>query len=161
MAPGQSAKRWIRVTRCIDLGMFFDPGSVSLLHEGATISGVLAAAGTVNGVRTIAFCTDGTVMGGAMGVGGCQHIVNAYDTAIDEQAPIVGLWHSGGAHVWPGVKALRRGFGVRGHDPGIGIRPADLRGRRLPAAGGAAYGPRTPTSSSWRPRAGCSSPDPT
>ena len=76
-----------------------------MLHERDR-SGALAAAGTVNGVRTIAFCTDGTVMGGAMGVEGCQHIVNAYDTAIEEQSPIVGIWHSGGARLAEGVKAL-------------------------------------------------------
>ena len=45
-------------------------------------------------------------MGGAMGVEGCQHIVNAYDTAIEEQSPIVGIWHSGGARLAEGVKAL-------------------------------------------------------
>ena len=81
------------------LSTFFDDGSVELLHERDR-SGVLAAAGTVNGVRTIAFCTDGTVMGGAMGVEGCRHIVNAYDTAIEEQSPIVGIWLA------EGVKAL-------------------------------------------------------
>lgn len=75
------------------LSTFFDDGTVELLHERDR-SGVLAAAGTVNGVRTIAFCTDGTVMGGAMGMEGCTHIVNAYDTAIEEQSPIVGIWHS-------------------------------------------------------------------
>ena len=122
------------------LGMFFDPGSVSLLHERDR-SGVLAAAGTVNGVRTIAFCTDGTVMGGAMGVDGCQHIVNAYDTAIDEQAPIVGLWHSGGARLAEGVKAL--------HAVGLVFEAMIRASGFVPqisvvvgfAAGGAAYGP--------------------
>ena len=41
-----------------------------------------------------------------MGVEGCAHIVNAYDTAIEEQNPIVGIWHSGGARLAEGVKAL-------------------------------------------------------
>ncbi len=45
------------------LTTFFDDDSVELLHERDR-SGVLAAAGTVSGVRTVAFCTDGTVMGG-------------------------------------------------------------------------------------------------
>ena len=58
------------------LSTFFDPGSVKPLHERDK-SGVLAASGQVNGVRTIAFATDGTVMGGAMGVDGCAHIVRA------------------------------------------------------------------------------------
>src|SRR5258707_13172064 len=87
------------------LSTFFDDGSVELLHERDR-SGVLAAAGTVNGVRTIAFCTDGTVMGGAMGVEGWAHILNAYDTAIHEQSPIGGTWDSGGARLAEGVKAL-------------------------------------------------------
>ena len=87
------------------LSRFFDDGSIQLLHERDR-SGVLAAGGTVNGLRTIAFATDGTVMGGAMGLEGCTHIVNAYDTAMEEQSPIVGIWHSGGARLAEGVKAL-------------------------------------------------------
>ena len=87
------------------LSRFFDDGSIELLHERDR-SGVLAAGGTVNGLRTIAFATDGTVMGGAMGLEGCTHIVNAYDTAIEDQSPIVGIWHSGGARLAEGVKAL-------------------------------------------------------
>lgn len=122
------------------LSTFFDDGTVELLHERDR-SGVLAAAGTVNGVRTIAFCTDGTVMGGAMGVEGCRHIVNAYDTAIEEQSPIVGIWHSGGARLAEGVRAL--------HAVGLVFEAMIRASGYIPqisvvvgfAAGGAAYGP--------------------
>ena len=122
------------------LRTFFDDDSVELLHERDR-SGVLAAAGTVNGVRTIAFCTDGTVMGGAMGVEGCQHIVNAYDTAIADQSPIVGIWHSGGARLAEGVRAL--------HAVGLVFEAMIRASGYIPqisvvvgfAAGGAAYGP--------------------
>ena len=122
------------------MSAFFDEGSIELLHERDR-SGVLAAAGTVNGVRTIAFCTDGTVMGGAMGVEGCAHIVDAYDTAIDEQAPIIGIWHSGGARLAEGVKAL--------HAVGLMFEAMIRASGYIPqisivvgfAAGGAAYGP--------------------
>jgi acetyl-CoA/propionyl-CoA carboxylase carboxyl transferase subunit len=122
------------------LSRFFDDGSVELLHERDR-SGVLAAAGTVNGVRTIAFCTDGTVMGGAMGLEGCTHIVNAYDTAIEEQSPIVGIWHSGGARLAEGVRAL--------HAVGLVFEAMIRASGYIPqisvvvgfAAGGAAYGP--------------------
>jgi acetyl-CoA/propionyl-CoA carboxylase carboxyl transferase subunit len=122
------------------LRMFFDDDTVELLHERDR-SGVLAAAGTVNGVRTIAFCTDGTVMGGAMGVEGCEHIVNAYDTAIGEQSPIVGIWHSGGARLAEGVRAL--------HAVGLVFEAMIRASGFIPqisvvvgfAAGGAAYGP--------------------
>ena len=119
---------------------FFDDDSVELLHERDR-SGVLAASGTVNGVRTIAFCTDGTVMGGAMGIEGCTHIVNAYDTAIEEQSPIVGIWHSGGARLAEGVQAL--------HAVGLVFEAMIRASGYVPqisvvvgfAAGGAAYGP--------------------
>ena len=97
--------------------------------------------GTVNGMRTIAFCTDGTVMGGAMGSEGCAHIVNAYDTAIEEQSPIVGIWHSGGARLAEGVQALHAVGKVfeamiraSGYVPQISVVVGF-------AAGGAAYGP--------------------
>jgi acetyl-CoA/propionyl-CoA carboxylase carboxyl transferase subunit len=105
MAPEATSESLDPRDPLLRLRTFFDDNSVELLHERDR-SGVLAAAGTVNGVRTIAFCTDGTVMGGAMGVEGCRHIVNAYDTAIEEQSPIVGIWHSGGARLAEGVKAL-------------------------------------------------------
>ena len=122
------------------LSRFFDDGSIRLLHERDR-SGVLAAGGTVNGVRTIAFATDGTVMGGAMGLEGCTHIVNAYDTAIEEQSPIVGIWHSGGARLAEGVKAL--------HAVGLVFEAMIRASGYVPqisvvvgfAAGGAAYGP--------------------
>ena len=122
------------------LSTFFDDGTVELLHERDR-SGVLAAGGTVNGVRTIAFCTDGTVMGGAMGIEGCRHIVNAYDTAIEEQSPIVGIWHSGGARLAEGVSAL--------HAVGLVFEAMIRASGYIPqisivvgfAAGGAAYGP--------------------
>ena len=122
------------------LSTFFDDGTVELLHERDR-SGVLAAAGTVNGVRSIAFCTDGTVMGGAMGVEGCRHIVNAYDTAIEEQSPVIGIWHSGGARLAEGVKAL--------HAVGLVFEAMIRASGYIPqisvvvgfAAGGAAYGP--------------------
>ncbi len=122
------------------LSAFFDDGTVELLHERDR-SGILAAAGAVNGVRTVAFCTDGTVMGGAMGVEGCKHIVDAYDLAIEEQSPIVGIWHSGGARLAEGVKAL--------HAVGLVFEAMIRASGYVPqisvvvgfAAGGAAYGP--------------------
>src|SRR5882757_9196189 len=122
------------------LRAFFDDDTVELLHDRDR-SGVLAASGAVNGVRTVAFCTDGTVMGGAMGVDGCRHIVNAYDTAIEEQSPIIGIWHSGGARLAEGVKAL--------HAVGLVFEAMIRASGYVPqisvvvgfAAGGAAYGP--------------------
>lgn len=125
---------------------FFDEGTMSLLHPRDK-SGVQAAVGLVNGVRTVSYCTDGTVMGGAMGVVGCAHIVNAIDTAISEQAPVIGIWHSGGARLAEGgVEALHAVGQVfeamvraSGYIPQISVVVGF-------AAGGAAYGPPSPTS---------------
>jgi acetyl-CoA/propionyl-CoA carboxylase carboxyl transferase subunit len=140
MAPEAAAESLDPRDPLLRLSTFFDDGTVALLHERDQ-SGVLAASGSVNGVRTIAFATDGTVMGGAMGVDGCAHIVRAYDTAIEEQAPIVGIWHSGGARLAEGVRALH-GVGqvfeamirASGYIPQISVVVGF-------AAGGAAYGP--------------------
>ena len=122
------------------LSRFFDPGSLELLASRDT-SGVLAARGRVSGSPAIAFCTDATVMGGAMGVDGCRHIVDAIDTALRERVPVVGIWHSGGARLAEGVTAL--------HAVGEVFAAMVRSSGRIPqisvvlgaAAGGAAYGP--------------------
>ncbi|MFD6894398.1 acyl-CoA carboxylase subunit beta [Rhodococcus sp. NPDC060086] len=122
------------------LEKLFDPGSVELLHPRDN-SGVLAAIGRIDGVRTVAYCSDATVMGGAMGVEGCRHIVDAIDNAIDNEHPIVGLFHSGGARLAEGVEAL--------HAVGLVFEAMVRASGYIPqisvvlgfAAGGAAYGP--------------------
>jgi acetyl-CoA/propionyl-CoA carboxylase carboxyl transferase subunit len=122
------------------LQRFFDEGSMRLMASRDT-SGVLAARGTVQGSPVIAFCTDATVMGGAMGVDGCRHIVDAIDAALREHVPSVGIWHSGGARLAEGVTAL--------HAVGEVFAAMVRASGRVPqisvvlgaAAGGAAYGP--------------------
>ena len=51
----------------------FDAGTTVPLHDRDK-SGILAASGEIDGVHTIAYCSDATVMGGAMGVDGCKHL---------------------------------------------------------------------------------------
>jgi acetyl-CoA/propionyl-CoA carboxylase carboxyl transferase subunit len=122
------------------MSRFFDDGSMELLASRDT-SGVLSARGRVQGSPVIAFCTDATVMGGAMGVDGCRHIVDAIDTALRERLPVVGIWHSGGARLAEGVTAL--------HAVGEVFAAMVRASGRVPqisvvlgaAAGGAAYGP--------------------
>jgi acetyl-CoA/propionyl-CoA carboxylase carboxyl transferase subunit len=122
------------------LQRFLDPGSMQPLAARDT-SGVMAARGTVDGSPVVAFCTDATVMGGAMGVDGCRHIVDAIDAALRERVPSVGIWHSGGARLAEGVTAL--------HAVGEVFAAMVRASGRIPqisvvlgaAAGGAAYGP--------------------
>lgn len=124
----------------VRLTAFFDRGTLRTISP-IDDSGVLAGRGEVDGTPVIAYATDATRMGGAMGADGCRHIVDAIDTAVRERMPIVGLWHSGGARLAEGVVALD-GVGqvfaamvrASGRVPQISV----VLG---PAAGGAAYGP--------------------
>lgn len=122
------------------LAAFFDEGSLELISDDDD-SGMLAAVGTVDGVHTVAFCSAATVMGGAMGHEGCKVVVNAYTRAMADRAPIVGLWHSGGARLAEGVLSLHAVGPIflamtqaSGKIPQVSV----VLG---PAAGGAAYGP--------------------
>jgi acetyl-CoA/propionyl-CoA carboxylase carboxyl transferase subunit len=119
---------------------FFDDGSMRQLAARDT-SGVLAARGTVEGSPVIAFCTDATVMGGAMGIDGCRHIVDAIDTALRERVPVVGIWHSGGARLAEGVTALHAVGEVFAAMVRASGRIPQISVVLGPAAGGAAYGP--------------------
>jgi len=104
-------------------------------------SGMLAAVGRVNGRRVVVFCSDATVMGGAMGDLGCRVVVDAYHRAMIDSVPIIGLWHSGGARLAEGVLSLHavgRIFQVMTQASGRIPQISVVLG---PAAGGAAYGP--------------------
>ncbi len=122
------------------LTALFDPGTLELI-SAEDDSGMLAATGLVDGVHTVAFCSDATLMGGAMGHAGCQVVVAAYDRALADSAPIVGLWHSGGARLAEGVLSLHAVgliFAAMTHASGRVPQVSVVLG---PAAGGAAYGP--------------------
>jgi acetyl-CoA/propionyl-CoA carboxylase carboxyl transferase subunit len=124
----------------VRLNQLLDPGSLTGLHERDD-SGLYAVRGTINSSPVVAFCTDALKMGGAMGSEGCKHIVTAYDLALRERLPVIGVWHSGGARLAEGVEALdavglvfQAMIRASGRIPQISV----VLG---PAAGGAAYGP--------------------
>jgi acetyl-CoA/propionyl-CoA carboxylase carboxyl transferase subunit len=122
------------------LAAFFDDGSLEPISDDDS-SGMLAAMGTVEGVQTVAFCSDATVMGGAMGKDGCDVVVRAYSRALADRLPIVGLWHSGGARLAEGVLSLHAVgliFNAMTQASGKIAQVSIVLG---PAAGGAAYGP--------------------
>src|SRR4051795_11379190 len=122
------------------LAALFDDGTVELITEDDG-SGMLAAVGRIDGTHVVAFCSDATVMGGAMGEVGCKHVVQAYQRALADRAPIVGLWHSGGARLAEGVLSLHAVgeiFHVMTQASGKIPQVSVVLG---PAAGGAAYGP--------------------
>ncbi len=122
------------------LKALFDEGTVELISPDDD-SGMLAAVGEVDGTRAVAFCSDATVMGGAMGDLGCRVVVDAYHRAMTDGSPIIGLWHSGGARLAEGVLSLHavgRIFHAMTQASGKIPQISVVLG---PAAGGAAYGP--------------------
>ena len=122
------------------LRALFDSGTLRLLAPRDD-SGVLYARGEVDGTPAIAFATDATRMGGAMGTQGCRHVVDAIDTAVRERVPVLGLWHSGGARLAEGVVALDAVGQVFAAMVRASGRVPQISVVLGPAAGGAAYGP--------------------
>jgi acetyl-CoA/propionyl-CoA carboxylase carboxyl transferase subunit len=122
------------------LERFFDEGTLELISPEDD-SGMLAGTGLVRGARVIAFASDATIQGGAMGVDGCRVVVEAYERALAEEVPIVGLWHSGGARLAEGVVSLHavgQVFAIMTRASGKIPQISVVLGA---AAGGAAYGP--------------------
>lgn len=122
------------------LAALMDPGSLQLITDDDR-SGMLAATGTINGSPVVAFCSDATVMGGAMGEQGCEVVVQAYRRALVDRVPIIGIWHSGGARLAEGVLSLHavgRIFHAMTQASGKVPQISIVLGA---AAGGAAYGP--------------------
>jgi acetyl-CoA/propionyl-CoA carboxylase carboxyl transferase subunit len=122
------------------LRALFDSGTLRLLMQRDD-SGALFARGEIDGTPVVAFATDATKMGGAMGTEGCRHVVDAIDTAVRERIPVVGLWHSGGARLAEGVVALDAVGQVFAAMVRASGRVPQISVVLGPAAGGAAYGP--------------------
>jgi acetyl-CoA/propionyl-CoA carboxylase carboxyl transferase subunit len=138
---GQQARAAV-ITRDpeVRLESLFDPGTTRLLtpHDA---SGAVAACGEIGGVLAVAFASDPRVQGGAMGSAGCAAIVAAYEEALAQGAPVIGLWHSGGARLREGVESLHAVgtvFAAMTRASGVVPQISVVLG---PAAGGAAYGP--------------------
>jgi acetyl-CoA/propionyl-CoA carboxylase carboxyl transferase subunit len=129
----------------VRLEALFDAGTLRALagagRPPADSTGAMPARGEINGNPVIAFATDGTVMGGAMGAQGCRNIVDAIDAAVRERVPVIGLWHSGGARLAEGVEALDAVGSVFAAMVRASGRVPQISVVLGPAAGGAAYGP--------------------
>jgi acetyl-CoA/propionyl-CoA carboxylase carboxyl transferase subunit len=124
----------------VRLRALFDRGTLRLATPRDD-SGVLWARGQIDGTPAIAYASDATRMGGAMGTEGCQHIVDAIDTAVLERIPVLGLWHCGGARLQEGVVALDAVGQVFAAMVRASGRVPQISVVLGPAAGGAAYGP--------------------
>ncbi|TWP46690.1 acyl-CoA carboxylase subunit beta [Lentzea tibetensis] len=122
------------------LSALLDLGTAQLVSGGGS-SGVVVVTGEVRGLEVVAFCTDATLMGGALGVEGATHIADATDLAVSREVPVIGVWHSGGAKLADGVESMDgvgRIFAAMTRASG---RVPQLSVVVGPAAGAASYGP--------------------
>ncbi|MEJ8476628.1 acyl-CoA carboxylase subunit beta [Roseibium algae] len=68
--------------------------------------GVVTGWGTVNGRTVYVFSKDFTVFGGSLSETHAQKIIKIQDMALQNRAPIIGLFDAGGARIQEGVAAL-------------------------------------------------------
>jgi acetyl-CoA/propionyl-CoA carboxylase carboxyl transferase subunit len=137
--PAASAERDVR-DPLLRLAQLFDGNDCDLLHPAGDTE-VRTAAGRINGARVIAYCTDATKMGGALGAAGSRRIVEAIELAVRDRCPVIGVWHSGGAKLADGVEsmdAVGQMFAAMTRASGRVPQISVVVG---PAAGAAAYGP--------------------
>ena len=83
--------------RCADFGM-----------EKTKIpgDGVVTGWGTINGRVVYVFAKDFTVFGGSLSEAHARKITKIQDMALQNRAPIIGLFDAGGARIQEGVAAL-------------------------------------------------------
>src|ERR1035441_10363353 len=137
--PAASAERDVR-DPLLRLAQLVDGNDCDLLHPAGDTE-VRTAAGRINGARVIAYCTDATKMGGALGAAGSRRIVEAIELAVRDRCPVIGVWHSGGAKLADGVEsmdAVGQMFAAMTRASGRVPQISVVVG---PAAGAAAYGP--------------------
>ena len=87
--------------RCVDFGM----GETTIPGDG-----VVTGWGTINGRLVYLFAKDFTVFGGSLSETHAQKMVKIQDMALQNRAPVIGLFDAGGARIQEGVAALA-GYG--------------------------------------------------
>ena len=118
--------------RCTDFGM---------ADRKIAGDGVVTGWGTINGRLVYVFAKDFTVFGGSLSETHAQKMVKIMDLAIQNRAPVIGLFDAGGARIQEGVAALggygevfMRNVAASGVIPQISV----IMG---PCAGGDVYSP--------------------
>ncbi len=90
--------------------------------------GVVTGWGTINGRMVYVFAKDFTVFGGSLSETHAQKICKIQDMAMQNGAPVIGLFDAGGARIQEGVGSLA-GYGevFKRNVLASGRGPADLR----------------------------------
>lgn len=91
-----------------EFDMFVEHRSTDFGMEKSKIpgDGVVTGWGTVNGRIVYVFAKDFTVFGGSLSESHARKITKIQDMALQNRAPIIGLFDAGGARIQEGVNAL-------------------------------------------------------
>ncbi len=91
-----------------EFDMFVEHRSVDFDMEKTKIpgDGVITGWGTINGRVVYVFAKDFTVFGGSLSESHAKKIMKIQDMALQNRAPIIGLFDAGGARIQEGVAAL-------------------------------------------------------
>ncbi len=143
-----------RLAKLLDQGSFHELGWVmttrSRYYEELGIDfkkakylgdGVVIGFGKIGGRLVYVFAQDFTVMGGSIGEAHGEKIARIIEMAVENQAPVIGLWDSGGARIQEGVASLHvagRIFAANSRASGIIPQISLILG---PCAGAASYSP--------------------
>ncbi len=128
---------WLVTTRSRyyeELGIEFE--KVKYLGDG-----VITGFGKIDGRLVYVFAQDFTILGGSIGEAHGEKIARLIEMAITNQAPVIGLYDSGGARIQEGVASLHgcgRIFSANIKASGVIPQISLILG---PCAGAAAYSP--------------------
>ncbi len=91
-----------------EFDMFVEHNCTDFGMQGNTIpgDGVVTGWGTVNGRIVYVFAKDFTVFGGSLSEAHAKKITKIQDMALQNRAPVIGLFDAGGARIQEGVAAL-------------------------------------------------------
>jgi propionyl-CoA carboxylase beta chain len=91
-----------------EFDMYVEHRSTDFGMEATKIpgDGVVTGWGTINGRVVYVFAKDFTVFGGSLSDTHARKILKIQDMALQNQAPIIGLFDAGGARIQEGVAAL-------------------------------------------------------
>lgn len=118
--------------RCTEFGME---------NKELPSDGVVTGYGKITGRLVFVFSQDFTVMGGSIGEVHAKKICDVIDLALKNNAPLIGLYDSGGARVQEGIDALS-GCGQIFYRNSIASgRIPQISAIMGPCAGAAAYSP--------------------
>ena len=91
-----------------EFDMFVEHRSTDFGMEKSKVpgDGVVTGWGTINGRVVYVFAKDFTVFGGSLSETHARKIIKIQDMALQNRAPIIGLFDAGGARIQEGVAAL-------------------------------------------------------